>query len=478
MSNIVWRPQPKQKLFLERPEFEVLYGGAAGGGKSDAAVMIPLSQVHIPHFKALILRKTYPQLTELIDKSLNYYKSAFPDAKYNDSKHRWTFPSGATVAFGSMNHRKDRENYRGKQYDVIIFDELTHFTWDEYSFMFSRCRPSGPGTRCFIRSTTNPGGVGHGWVKDKFISCAPPMTRIVTRRTISGADGKPIVTERDRMFIPARVYDNQALLMNDPDYIANLAMLPEKERKAQLEGSWDSFEGQVFMEWRNNPVHYDDQIFTHVISPFDIPSWWRIYRGFDWGFSKPFAVGWFAVDEEERIYLFREYYGSNGVPDTGLCMQKEEVARNIHRIEQEDPRLRGKNIIGIADPAIFASDGGISIADTMEKQGVLFERGSHERIPGKMEFHRRLAFGTDGRPMFYCFNTCRNFIRTIPTLVYSESDVEDVDTKQEDHIYDMARYVFMSNPCPARKTVDPPAVSDDDPLDLREKPDRYSFYRI
>ena len=247
MSNIVWRPQPKQKLFLERPEFEVLYGGAAGGGKSDAAVMIPLSQVHIPHFKALILRKTYPQLTELIDKSLNYYKSAFPDAKYNDSKHRWTFPSGATVAFGSMNHRKDRENYRGKQYDVIIFDELTHFTWDEYSFMFSRCRPSGPGTRCFIRSTTNPGGVGHGWVKDKFISCAPPMTRIVTRRTISGADGKPIVTERDRMFIPARVYDNQALLMNDPDYIANLAMLPEKERKAQLEGSWDSFEGQVFM---------------------------------------------------------------------------------------------------------------------------------------------------------------------------------------------------------------------------------------
>lgn len=478
MSNIVWQPQPKQKLFLERPEFEVLYGGAAGGGKSDAAVMIPLSQVHIPHFKALILRKTYPQLTELIDKSLNYYKSAFPDAKYNDSKHRWTFPSGATVTFGSMHHRKDRENYRGKQYDVIIFDELTHFTWDEYSFMFSRCRPSGPGTRCFIRSTTNPGGVGHGWVKDKFISCAPPMTRIVTRRTISGADGKPIVTERDRMFIPARVYDNQALLQNDPDYIANLAMLPEKERAAQLDGSWDSFEGQVFMEWRNNPAHYDDQIFTHVISPFDIPSWWRIYRGFDWGFSKPFAVGWFAVDEDKRIYLIREYYGSNGAPDTGLCMQKEEVARNIHRIEQEDPRLRGKNIIGIADPAIFASDGGISIADTMERAGVLFERGSHERIPGKMEFHRRLAFGADGRPMFYCFNTAVNFIRTIPSLVYSESDVEDVDTNQEDHIYDMTRYVFMANPCPARNTVDPPAVSGDDPLDLREKPDRYSFYRI
>ena len=175
MSNVIWQPQPKQIQFKQRGEYECLYGGAAGGGKSDALLAEALRQVDIPHYRAIIFRKTYPQLTELIDRSQAIYSMAYPKAKYNDSKHVWTFPSGAKIYFGSMQHTKDRTNYQGKRYDFIAFDELTHFTWDEYSYMFSRNRPSkspksNRKTRVYIRASANPGGIGHGWVKERFIT--------------------------------------------------------------------------------------------------------------------------------------------------------------------------------------------------------------------------------------------------------------------------------------------------------------------
>ncbi len=451
MSNILWTPQPRQAEFMAREEYEALYGGAAGGGKSDALVIEALRQVHIPHYKALILRKTYPQLSELVEKSKKYYKGAVAGAVYNETKHMWTFPSGAKIYFGSMQYSGDKTQYQGKAYDFIAFDELTHFSWDEYSYLFSRNRPSGKGTRVYIRASANPGGVGHSWVKERFISKAPPMTPIKENYKVKTPEGKEISIERSRIFVPSTVFDNKALLEAEPDYLANLAMLPEAEKKALLYGDWDSFSGQVFSEWRNDAAHYDDRISTHVITPFKIPDTWRIYRGFDWGYSRPFSVGWYAVDSDRRIYRIRELYGCTSVPNQGVRWEPERVAEEIRRIEEADENLKGRHITGIADPAIFSDDRGAetSIASLMEKKKVYFERGKHQRLAGKMQVHNRLSFDERGIPMLYVFSSCKHFIRTVPALCYSEINVEDINSDMEDHIYDELRYVLMEYPISA-----------------------------
>lgn len=474
--NVIWTPQPKQRIFMSRGEDEALYGGAAGGGKSDCALAEALRQVHIPHYRGLILRKTYPQLSELIDRSREIYLPAFPKAKYNDQKHCWTFPSGAKIYFGAMQHTKDRTNYQGKRYDFIDFDELTHFTWDEYSYLFSRNRPNGPGTRCYIRAQANPGGVGHGWVKERFITPAPPMTPIWDKVKLTDPDGKLIVRKRSRIFVPSTVFDNKKLLENDPDYIIRLASLPESEKRALLYGDWDSFSGQVFTEWRNNPDAYDTRINTHVINPFRVPDSWKIYRGFDFGYSRPFSVGWYAIDHEGRMYRIRELYGCTGTPNEGVRWKISEIARKIKEIEKEDINLKGKRVYGIADPAIFSKNGGESVAEAFEREGIYFERGDHTRIAGKMQVHNRLMFDERGVPMLYVFSTCKHFIRTIPALVYSSTDVEDIDTDGEDHIYDELRYVSMEhiiNPPPRAKEK----IKEYSPLDTETEYGEYNWHK-
>lgn len=479
VSRVIWKPQAKQKEFLARPEYECLYGGAAGGGKSDALLAEALRQVHIPHYRAILFRKTYPQLSELIDRSRSIYSPAFPKARYNGTEHCWSFPSGAKIYFGSMQYAKDKVNYQGKRYDFIAFDELTHFTWEEYSYLFSRNRPSGPGTRVYIRAATNPGGIGHGWVRDRFITAAPPLTPVKSEMEVTDPSGKIIRLERSRIFVPSTVFDNQELLQNNPGYLASLAMLPEAEKNALLYGDWNSFSGQVFSEWKNDPAHYADQCYTHVIRPFRIPPHWRIFRGFDFGYTKPFSVGWYAVDTEGTIYRIRELYGCAGTPNTGVKWTPQEIAGQIKEIEATEPDLKGRAVTGIADPSIFDESRGESVARMMEREGVFWQAGDNTRLAGKMQYHYRMAFDQNGHAMLYVFDTCTHFIRTIPSLVYDERKVEDINTQQEDHIYDECRYVLMEHPIAPRLNAlsDVPAF---DPLHLadRNKPDQYTFYRM
>lgn len=440
---VLWTPQRRQADFLVRFEDEALYGGAAGGGKSEALVAEALRQAHIPHYRALILRKTYPELSELIDKSQRYYRGAFPGAQWSEARHMWRFPSGAKIYFGAMQHTNDRFKYQGRAYDYIAFDELTHFTQDEYLYLLSRNRASGPGTRVYLRASANPGGIGHGWVKARFLTPAPPMQTIWEDVQVRTPDGAVHTARRSRIFVPSTVFDNQILLQNDPAYAARLAALPDADRRALLYGDWDAFAGQVFSEWRADPAHYADRRYTHVVDPFPIPRGWRVVRGFDFGYSRPFSVGWWAISPDGALCRIRELYGCTGTPNEGVRWEPARIAREIKKIEQDDPNIRGRTVRGVADPSIFDESRGESVAQMMEREGIFFDRGDNSRIAGKMQVHHRLAFDQNGAPGLTVFSTCRHFIRTVPALVYDPVNVEDVNTAMEDHIYDEMRYVVM-----------------------------------
>lgn len=455
MNNVIWRPQPKQLEFMQRPEYEALYGGAAGGGKSDALLAEALRQVHIPNYRGLLFRDTVPQLEGLISRSQEIYSRAYPHAKYNDNKKMWRFPSGSKVFFGYMQRENDKYNYQGKAYDFIGFDELTHFSYTQYMYLLSRNRPTGAGTRVYVRATANPDGKGLGWVKERFITPKPPMTPIEDEYNVATPEGKIITLKKNRIFIPSTVFDNQELLNNDPNYLATLAALPEAERNALLYGSWDSFTGQVFTEWKNDPAHYDDRRFTHVINPFNIPAHWKIYQGYDFGYAKPSASVYFAIDENGKMYQIAEYYFCTSTPNTGTQEDPLTQASRLKAYEENHPLLKGKQITRIADPAIFDESRGESVARMMSRSPnfIYFQPADHTRLAGKMQFHYRFAFDKDGDCMYQIFNTCKGTIRTLPNLVYSTTHFEDIDTDQEDHLYDAIRYTMMEHPLTPRQNM-------------------------
>lgn len=462
-------PNEKQKLFLSAKQKYIAYGGARGGGKSwSVRTKATLLACRYPGIRILIMRRTYPELQvnhiEIMKADLT---PAF--GRYNQTEKQLTFRSGSIIKFMYCKNDADLNNIQGHEYDVIFIDEATNMTEKQLRAITACCR----GVNDFpkhVYFTMNPGGPGHGFIKRLFID-----------RRFNDRENPDEYT-----FIQALVDDNTALMEAQPDYVAQLEALPGKLREAWRFGRWDVFEGQVFGEFVDASEHYNDRVQTHVIEPFKIPDSWKIYRGFDWGYAKPFSVGWYAIDHDNVMYRFREMYGCTGEADRGVEWTVQRVANEIRRIEETDAQLKGRQITGIADPAIWQEDGGESIAETMQRQRVYFHKADHKRLPGKMQCHYRLAFNDEGIPRFYVFNTCKHFIRTIPALIYSETDVEDVDTKMEDHIYDEWRYVCMARPLAplekhTAKEIDVDNI--EDPLNMirdqqAAKAGRYNFIQL
>ena len=240
-----WTPNPRQAEFLSIPDsvFEGLYGGQAGGGKSDCLLNLPLvKQFHNhPRFKGIIFRRTYPEAQELISRSEAQGLYAGFGATYNKQRRAWEFPSGAIIRFGHMEYDSDAGKYDSDEYNYIAFDELTTFTQYQYKYLYSRCRSSSKELPAFIRAGTNPGGVGNLWVRDYFVEPAREGNVLIRDK----------VTKLTRIFIPARLEDNPHLMEADPNYRNKLLAMPERDRQAKLYGDWYVFGGQAFPDSAN-----------------------------------------------------------------------------------------------------------------------------------------------------------------------------------------------------------------------------------
>lgn len=297
-----WHPIKRQETFFSIPDtiFEALYGGAAGGGKSEGLLMLPIVRgfYQEPRFKGIILRRTFPELEEeIIVRSREWYPLA--GGSYNEGKKRWTFPSGAIMRFGHAEFEEDVRKYDTVEYNYMAFDELTSFTEYQYVYLVkTRCRSSSSRLPAIARSGTNPGNIGHAWVRDYFINPAPYGTIILDKKTTL-----------KRIFIQSFAEDNHHLMENDPGYINRLDSLPEAERQAKRYGNWGTFSGQVFTDYREipNELKGEPPNARHVIEPFTIPSWWSRFLAIDWGYSAMTVALWGALSPDDRLYIYREY---------------------------------------------------------------------------------------------------------------------------------------------------------------------------
>lgn len=446
IRNVVFEPNPgPQTQFLAAPEQEVLYGGAAGGGKSYAMLVDPLRQMTNPKARGILFRRTNDELKELKAISKELYPQAIPGAKWAEKDSHWTFPSGATLWMTYLDRDDDVTRYQGQAFSWIGFDELTQwpspYPWD---YMRSRLRTTGAsGLTLYQRATTNPGGIGHQWVKKMFVDPAPPgqsfwATDLETGKPLICPANHPRAGEPllKRRFIPAKLKDNP-YLAEDGMYEANLLTLPEQQRKQLLEGDWDVAEGAAFSEWNRE---------IHVIEPFKIPNSWTKFRAADYGYNDPSAVLWFAVAPTGQLIVYRELYGKG--------YRTDQLAAAIAEVEEDD-----KISYAVLDSSVWqlrGQDRGDSLGDQINNRLRAYgckafrpsDRSKGSRVAGKNEIHKRLqeVIEDQNQAMLVFFNTCTECISQIPSVPLDKKNPEDVDTKSEDHIYDALRYGVATKP--------------------------------
>lgn len=445
-------PSDKQWLFLRDRHKYICYGGARGGGKSwGVRVKAVLMCGYYPGINVMIIRRSYPELYANHIKPLKEMLgcgTADAAARYNDQRKEIEFPNGSRILFRYCERDKDADRFQGLEVDVLFVDEATHQSEDTIKKL-TACVRGVNGFPKRVYYTCNPGGIGHEWVKRLFID----------RHYKDGEDGG------DYSFIQAGVRDNKALMRAQPEYIKQLEALPAKQRAAWLDGDWNIFEGAFFDDFRTEPdlkaaaeagceLGPDElraqRRWVHVIPAFDLSAGesrgWNILRSYDFGYGKPFSCAWWAVDYDGVLYRILELYGCTDTPNEGIRWTPEKQFAEIARIEREHPWLKGRHIDGVADPSIWDTSRGESIAETAAKYRVWFSPGDNARIPGWMQCHYRLQFDGEGYPRMYVFDNCRAFIRTVPLMQHSKHRPEDLDTEMEDHVCDEWRYMCMSRP--------------------------------
>ena len=439
--NILFKPNKgPQTDFLAASEREVLYGGAAGGGKSYAMLADPLRYLAHPQFSGLLLRRTTEELRELVWKSQELYPKIIPGIKWSERKMQWTSPAGGRLWLSYLDRDDDVLRYQGLSFCWIGFDELTQwptgFAWD---YLRSRLRSTAPELPVYMRATTNPGGTGHVWVKKYFVDPAPAGHKFWATDASGDTliypkghtkEGQPLF---QRKFIPAKLFDNPYLTKTG-DYETMLLSLPESQRKRLLEGNWDVAEGAAFPE-------FDRKI--HVTEPFSIPKNWPKFRACDYGYGSYSAVLWFAVAPDGQLIVYRELYVSK--------VLAKDLANKVLHLEEED----GTILYGVLDSSCWhrRGDTGPSLAEQMVLQGCRWrpsDRSAGSRIAGKNEVHRRLQIqedvDEDNTPGMVVFHSCINLVSQLPSIPLDPKNPEDVNTKSEDHLYDALRYGVMSRP--------------------------------
>ena len=422
---------PRQKAFLDATADEVLFGGAAGGGKSYGQIVDALLfALQYPGSKQLILRRTLPELEKsLVRTALALYPAEW--FEYRKSSHVGCFKNGSLIDFGYLDHENDVYKYQSAEYDIIRFDELTHFTEQMYVYLLSRCRGAN-GYPKQIKSSTNPGGIGHGWVKSRFIDIGPPDT---VYRFSSGS----------RLFLPSKVQDNLFLMKEDPGYVKRLENLSEKDRAALLEGSWDLFEGQYFTEWDRA---------KHVIDPYPITDDKEIYFTMDYGLDM--LAGYLVAVDAFGAVVFREIYEGKDNGGDGLI-----VSQAAARIREMCRGFSVRRYFAPPDLWSRGKDSGRNLAELFGKYGVPLTKAPNDRVAGWMQLREwlRPVPTEDGTtaPRLRIFSGCVNLIRTLPALCYDPGNPFDTAVRPHEltHAPDALRYFAASNPRPKREKKAP-----------------------